>query len=165
MPACARAGQFLLTATARPPTGSGTLSHRTACCERDSMEMLRRSSEGVPKVFRRTSEGLQGFPPLFLPSDPILLARPPVLFSCMKRVKPMAYLAASAALAAVVLTGCARVQSQSSVTNPTVVSPPFTNAAMDKYQKAAAAELKQKLTPMQFAVTQHAATEPPFRNE
>jgi methionine-R-sulfoxide reductase len=83
----------------------------------------------------------------------------------MKRVKPMAYLAASAALAAVVLTGCARVQSQSSVTNPTVVSPPFTNAAMDKYQKPAAAELKQKLTPMQFAVTQHAATEPPFRNE
>src|ERR1039458_6968284 len=96
---------------------------------------------------------------------PILLACPHVLFSCMKRVKPMAYLAASAALAAVVLTGCARVQSQSSVTNPTVVSPPFTNAAMDKYQKPAAAELKQKLTPMQFAVTQHAATEPPFRNE
>ena len=129
------------------------------------MEMLRRSSEGVPKVFRRISEGLQGFPPLFLPSDPILLARPPVLFSCMKRVKPMAYLAASAALAAAVLTGCARAQSQTSVTNPTVVPPPFTNAAMDKYQKAAAAELKQKLTPMQFAVTQHAATEPPFRNE
>ena len=36
---------------------------------------------------------------------------------------------------------------------------------MQKFQKPPAAELKQKLTPMQFAVTQHAATEPPFRNE
>jgi peptide methionine sulfoxide reductase msrA/msrB len=36
---------------------------------------------------------------------------------------------------------------------------------MDKYQKPPAAELKQKLTPMQFEVTQHAATEPAFRNE
>ena len=36
---------------------------------------------------------------------------------------------------------------------------------MDKFQKPPAAELKQKLTPMQFAVTQHAATEPAFRNE
>jgi methionine-R-sulfoxide reductase len=36
---------------------------------------------------------------------------------------------------------------------------------MEKFQKPAAAELKQKLTPMQFEVTQHAATEPPFRNE
>jgi methionine-R-sulfoxide reductase len=36
---------------------------------------------------------------------------------------------------------------------------------MHPFQKPPAAELKQKLTPMQFAVTQHAATEPPFRNE
>ena len=36
---------------------------------------------------------------------------------------------------------------------------------MDKFQKPPAAELKQKLTPMQFEVTQHAATEPAFRNE
>jgi peptide methionine sulfoxide reductase msrA/msrB len=32
-------------------------------------------------------------------------------------------------------------------------------------RKPAAAELKQKLTPLQFRVTQEAATEPPFRNE
>ena len=83
----------------------------------------------------------------------------------MKRVNPMAYMAASAALAAAVLAGCARAHSQTSVTNTPVVSPPFTNAAMDKYQKPPAAELKQKLTPMQFAVTQRAATEPAFRNE
>src|ERR1035437_2815834 len=102
---------------------------------------------------------------LSLRAVPILVPGAPVLFSCMKRVKPMAYLAATAVLAAAVLAGCARAQSQSSVTTPPAVSPPFTNAAMDKYQKPAAAELKQKLTPMQFAVTQHAATEPPFRNE
>jgi len=36
---------------------------------------------------------------------------------------------------------------------------------MEKFEKPPAAELKQKLTPMQFAVTQNAATEPAFRNE
>jgi methionine-R-sulfoxide reductase len=36
---------------------------------------------------------------------------------------------------------------------------------MSTFQKPPAAELKQKLTPMQFEVTQHAATEPSFRNE
>jgi methionine-R-sulfoxide reductase len=83
----------------------------------------------------------------------------------MKRVNPIACLAASGAIAAVVLAGCSRAESQTAVTNQTVVSPPFTNAAMDKFQKPPAAELKQKLTPMQFEVTQHAGTEPPFRNE
>ncbi|HEY9074511.1 MAG TPA: peptide-methionine (R)-S-oxide reductase, partial [Desulfobaccales bacterium] len=36
---------------------------------------------------------------------------------------------------------------------------------MSTFQKPPAAELKQKLTPMQFEVTQKAATEPSFRNE
>ena len=36
---------------------------------------------------------------------------------------------------------------------------------MKDFKKPDAAELKKKLTPEQFAVTQHAATEPPFRNE
>jgi methionine-R-sulfoxide reductase len=36
---------------------------------------------------------------------------------------------------------------------------------MQKFQKPTATELKRKLTPMQFEVTQHAATEPAFRNE
>jgi methionine-R-sulfoxide reductase len=83
----------------------------------------------------------------------------------MKRVKPMAGLIAGTALAAAVLTGCTRAESQTALTNQAVVSPPFTNAAMDKFQKPPATELKQKLTPMQFEVTQHAATEPAFRNE
>ena len=36
---------------------------------------------------------------------------------------------------------------------------------MQTFQKPSADELKKKLTPMQFEVTQHAGTEPPFRNE
>jgi methionine-R-sulfoxide reductase len=83
----------------------------------------------------------------------------------MKRVNSMAAIATSAALAAGLLAGCSRAESQTALTNHTIVSPPFTNTAMDHFQKPPAAELKQKLTPMQFAVTQHAATEPPFRNE
>lgn len=47
--------------------------------------------------------------------------------------------------------------------NPTI----STNQAMDAthFKKPDAAELKKKLTPEQFAVTQQAATEPPFHNE
>jgi methionine-R-sulfoxide reductase len=36
---------------------------------------------------------------------------------------------------------------------------------MENFHKPSAAELKQKLTPLQFEVTQHAATEPAFHNE
>ena len=36
---------------------------------------------------------------------------------------------------------------------------------MSNFQKPPPAELKKKLSPMQFEVTQHAATEPAFRNE
>jgi peptide methionine sulfoxide reductase msrA/msrB len=34
-----------------------------------------------------------------------------------------------------------------------------------RYEKPAVGELKQRLTPMQFEVTQHEATEPPFHND
>jgi methionine-R-sulfoxide reductase len=83
----------------------------------------------------------------------------------MKRVKRMPYMTVAAALVAAVLAGCARAESQTALTNHNVASPPFTNSAMDRFQKPPAAALKQKLTPMQFEVTQHAATEPAFRNE
>jgi len=36
---------------------------------------------------------------------------------------------------------------------------------MNNFQKPSDTELKQKLTSSQYEVTQHAATEPPFRNE
>jgi methionine-R-sulfoxide reductase len=61
------------------------------------------------------------------------------------------------------LYGCADAQSQS--TNASAPLNNVTNAAMEKFQKPSAEELKQKLSPMQYDVTQHAATEPPFRNE
>jgi peptide methionine sulfoxide reductase msrA/msrB len=34
-----------------------------------------------------------------------------------------------------------------------------------RYEKPSASDLKQRLTPLQFEVTQHEATEPPFHNE
>ncbi len=37
--------------------------------------------------------------------------------------------------------------------------------SMNDYKKPADAELKKKLTPMQYEVTQHEGTEPPFQNE
>jgi len=83
----------------------------------------------------------------------------------MNAVKPIACLAAAAALTAAVLTGCDQAVSQTTTPKPPVTSPPITNTAMQKFTKPPAAELKQKLNPMQYAVTQNAATEPPFRNE
>jgi len=83
----------------------------------------------------------------------------------MNQVKRVGCFAAVAALGAAALAGCSRAQSQTTATNGAAVSPPLTNAAMGKFQKPSTQELKQKLTPMQFAVTQHAATEPAFRNE
>ena len=83
----------------------------------------------------------------------------------MNLVKPMVCAAAVAALAATGLAGCERAASQTTTARPPITSPPITNTAMQKFHKPPAAELKQKLSPMQFAVTQNAATEPSFRNE
>jgi methionine-R-sulfoxide reductase len=83
----------------------------------------------------------------------------------MKRMKPMAWLSVGAALTATVLAGCTRAESQPTPTKHAAVSFPFSVTAMNNFQKPPAAELKQKLTPIQFAVTQHAVTEPSFQNE
>jgi methionine-R-sulfoxide reductase len=83
----------------------------------------------------------------------------------MNLVKPLGWPSVAAALAAVALAGCPRASSQTSTNTPAAVPPLFTNSAMSTFQKPPAAKLKQKLTPMQFEVTQHAATEPSFRNE
>lgn len=63
---------------------------------------------------------------------------------------------------AAALSGCTPAQSQQVPAPTTTVS---TNRAMAQFEKPSPTELKQKLTPMQFEVTQNAATEPPFRNE
>jgi methionine-R-sulfoxide reductase len=73
-------------------------------------------------------------------------------------------LAALAALAAVAINGCSPAQSQTAP-NTTVATSQSTNSAMQDFQKPSADELKKKLNPMQFEVTQHADTEPAFRNE
>ena len=82
----------------------------------------------------------------------------------MERKNQAGRLGASAVLAAALLGGCGRVDSQT-VSNSVAASPPITNSTMGTFEKPDAKVLKQKLTPMQFEVTQHAATEPPFHNE
>ncbi len=72
--------------------------------------------------------------------------------------------AAAVALTALLLGSGLEVRAQSGAGPQAVASPPATNAVMDKFQKPSAGELRQKLTPMQFEVTQHAATEPAFQN-
>ena len=48
---------------------------------------------------------------------------------------------------------------------PVLVSDANKETKMRDYSKPNDAELKKKLTPMQYQVTQHEGTEPPFRNE
>ena len=80
----------------------------------------------------------------------------------MKQVGLLVY-SAGAAAAAIIVAGCSHAESQPN--SPARSSTAYTNSTMDESQKPPAAELKTKLTPMQFAVTQHAATEPAFHNE
>jgi len=66
-------------------------------------------------------------------------------------------------LTATALVGLAFYVSRGQSTNDSDIS---TNQLMDinNFKKPDAAELKKKLTPEQFAVTQQSATEPPFAN-
>jgi len=75
----------------------------------------------------------------------------------------MVGLTISAVLAGLFLSGCSPAESQTAPVNRASNAPSFTNA-MGNFQKPSAGELKQKLTSMQYEVTQHAATEPAFRN-
>ncbi len=68
-----------------------------------------------------------------------------------------------AMLVAAALASCTRAESQTPAASQTPDSAPLTNA-MGTFQKPSEAELKRKLTPLQFNVTQHAATEPAFHN-
>jgi len=83
----------------------------------------------------------------------------------MIQVRRFADTLGAAALIAPFLTGCSPAQSQTVVTNPAAPLPIYTNSDMEKFQKPSEQDLKKKLTPMQFDVTQHAATEPAFHNE
>jgi methionine-R-sulfoxide reductase len=83
----------------------------------------------------------------------------------MKQVRMFGFSAALALLTGVALSGCSPAQSQTAAPNTTVATTQSTNSAMQDFQKPSADELKKKLTPMQFEVTQHADTEPAFHNE
>ena len=71
-----------------------------------------------------------------------------------------------AAVLIIGFAGCTRANPERT-TNAVKISTTPTNlpTVMDKFQKPSAGELKQRLTPMQFQVTQQAATEPSFHNE
>jgi methionine-R-sulfoxide reductase len=84
----------------------------------------------------------------------------------MNEARTVAGLALAAGLAAALLAGCARSESPPpTAPAPASAAPTVTDSHMSNFQKPSSAELKQKLSPMQFEVTQHAATEPAFRND
>src|SRR5712675_1895957 len=83
----------------------------------------------------------------------------------MKQVRMFGLSAVLVAVAAIAFSGCSPAQSQNAAPNTTFATTQSTNSAMQDFQKPSADELKKKLTPMQFEVTQHADTEPAFHNE
>jgi peptide methionine sulfoxide reductase msrA/msrB len=81
----------------------------------------------------------------------------------VKRTQRSLILLAIPAILAFALMGC-RPGAQGQAT-PDRAAASSSKTAMDSTRKPSAKELKQTLTPMQYEVTQNAATEPPFRNE
>ena len=71
-----------------------------------------------------------------------------------------------AALVVLLLRTASFAEPHASPRTPRVSAPPSRSKVMSTrtYTKPSEAELKKQLTPMQFEVTQHDATEPPFRN-
>jgi methionine-R-sulfoxide reductase len=65
------------------------------------------------------------------------------------------------------VSGCSPSTSQAgdSSSQPSAAPTTISTDAMQNFQKPPETELKKKLTPMQFNVTQNAATEPAFHNE
>ena len=85
----------------------------------------------------------------------------------MNRAKRLAGLTSLGGAVVLILCGCSGAESQTTADGQSQqrASQSTTNVSMDNFQKPPVAELKKKLTRMQFEVTQHAATELPFRNE
>ena len=83
----------------------------------------------------------------------------------MSKGSTSVFLAGLVSLALLLPSGCSRSVTRTDTAGAASVFPPFTNNAMNNFQKPSDTELKQKLTSSQYEVTQHAATEPPFRNE
>lgn len=81
---------------------------------------------------------------------------------CMENAQTTARLGLAFAAVALLLSGCSQAESQTGPQTALLVT--STNSPMETFQKPPPAELQKKLDPLQFQVTQHAATEPPFRN-
>jgi peptide methionine sulfoxide reductase msrA/msrB len=62
------------------------------------------------------------------------------------------------------LTACHAAPTTNSTTSPREASPEATTMTAHAYSKPSDGELKKKLTPLQYKVTQEEGTEPPFRN-
>ena len=78
----------------------------------------------------------------------------------------IASFAALAALTgALLLFGAQSAQAQTGMTKAAPAPANAVGRAWAEFPKPVDAELKKKLTPMQYQVTQHEVTEPPFRNE
>jgi methionine-R-sulfoxide reductase len=82
----------------------------------------------------------------------------------MKRVRMFGFPAAIAVLA-VAISSCSPAQSQTASPKNSIATSQTTNSVMSDFQKPSAEELKKKLTPLQFEVTQNSETERPYRNE
>src|SRR5690349_11652107 len=84
------------------------------------------------------------------------------LLFCMPKAKTMVRLLSFTSAVTLIWCGCSGAESQTATNGQTQLqaSPATTNSAMDNFKKPTDADLKQKLTPIQYEVTQHAATEP-----
>jgi methionine-R-sulfoxide reductase len=83
----------------------------------------------------------------------------------MNKAKVVFGMMSLAGSVAFVLSGSrAESQTKAAVEPHKTTSTIITNSNMENFHKPSAEALKQKLTPTEFDVTQHAATEPPFRN-
>jgi methionine-R-sulfoxide reductase len=84
----------------------------------------------------------------------------------MPKAKSIVRLLSFTGAVTLIWCGCSGAESQTATNGqPQLQVSATTNSAMDNFRKPTHAELKQKLTPIQYEVTQHAATEPAFRNE
>src|ERR1044071_7947808 len=88
-----------------------------------------------------------------------------MLFCEMKQVRSLKQFATGAILAVLLTTGFSQTESQTNTPSKASSAPQFNHAIMENYKTPSEAELRRKLTPEQFEVTQHAATEPSFQNE
>src|SRR5437016_11334431 len=83
---------------------------------------------------------------------------PEMQYNIIGRLRRPAFALLAGAIAALLYAGAANAQTKS-------VTPAPATAPRKVYVKPSDADLKKKLTPLQYQVTQHEATETPFRNQ